>query len=98
MSKYEPNNILDIAEDIADTVSAKNHDYDRAFEKSFDEYGWPTYFIRLGDKVNRLKALTIKNEEILVNESVEDTLQDIVGYTLLLLEIIKRNKEEETNE
>lgn len=81
---------------IADIVYAKNHDYNRAFEKSFDRYGWATYFIRITDKLNRLEALTLNNADLKVkDESVQDTLLDIIGYSLLLYEIINRKNKEE---
>lgn len=50
-----------------------------------------TYFLRIDDKLNRLKNLLLNNTNAEVNESVEDTLKDIVGYTLLMLKEIKGN-------
>lgn len=82
-----------ITDNIAKIVHAKNTNYDRAFEKSFDKYGWATYFIRIGDKLNRLEALTLgKRGNLIQDESIEDTLTDIIGYSLLLLEILKREE------
>lgn len=82
-----------ITDNIAKIVHAKNANYDRAFEKSFDKYGWATYFIRIGDKLNRLEALTLgKRGNLIKDESIEDTLTDIIGYSLLLLEILKREE------
>lgn len=84
---------------IADLVCQKNVDYDKAFEKSFHKFGWATYFIRIGDKLNRLEALTLNNQANLVkDENIEDTLVDIIGYSLLLLEVLKRKGEENTND
>lgn len=93
-SKYK-----EIAGKIASLVYNKNINYDRAFEKSFDKYGWATYFIRIGDKLNRLEALTLdKRENLVKDENIEDTLTDIIGYSLLLLEILRREGEENNND
>lgn len=82
-----------ITDNIAKIVHSKNVNYDRAFEKSFNKYGWATYFIRIGDKLNRLEALTLGERENLVkDESIEDTLTDIIGYSILLLEIVQREE------
>lgn len=87
------------ANSVADLVCQKNADYDKAFEKSFRKFGWATYFIRIGDKLNRLEALTLNNQVNTVkDENIEDTLTDIIGYSLLLLEILKRKGEENDND
>ena len=88
------NEIKRIANDIANIVISKNNDYGNSFEKQFDKYGWVTYFFRVGDKISRLEQLTInnKNPEI-KEETVNDTLMDIVGYSLLMLSILKKEEE-----
>ena len=78
------NNIREIAREIADLVEKKNHDYNNSFDKTINEYGDVAYFLRLEDKLSRLKNLT-KKEAKVKDEAIEDTLKDIVGYTLLML-------------
>lgn len=81
----DPNlTIRDIAIDIAELVEKKNHDYNNSFDKTLEEYGDTTYFLRIEDKLSRLKSLTT-NEAKVTDESAIDTLKDIVGYTLLML-------------
>ena len=75
--------IRDIAINIAELVEKKNHDYNNSFDKTLMEYGPTAYFLRIEDKLSRLKSLV--NKEAEVEESIEDTLKDIVGYTLLML-------------
>ena len=82
--------IVTIAKEIAELVEKKDKDYNSAFSKTLKEYGNVAYFLRIDDKLNRLKSLLLDNKDAEVNESVEDTLKDIVGYTLLMLKEIKK--------
>ena len=81
--------IVTIANEIAELVEKKNKDYNGAFSKSLKEYGNVAYFLRIDDKLNRLKNLMLNNTNVEVNESVEDTLKDIIWYTLLMLKEIR---------
>ena len=85
----EENNIIVLANEIAELVEKKDKDYNSAFSKTLKEYGNVAYFLRIDDKLNRLKNLMLNNNNAEVNESVEDTLKDIIGYTLLMLKEIK---------
>ena len=79
----------DIALEIVDLVEKKNSDYGNSFEETLKTYGDSAYFMRIEDKLSRLKSLVNKDGQ--VNESEEDTLKDIIGYTLLMIDC-KRNK------
>ena len=81
--------IVTIAKEIGELVEKKDKDYNSAFSKTLKEYGNVAYFLRIDDKLNRLKNLMLNNTNAEVNESVEDTLKDIIGYTLLMLKEIK---------
>ena len=76
--------IRQMALEIAQLVEKKNHDYDNSFDKTMDKYGDTAYFLRIEDKLNRLINLS-KKEAKVNDEKVEDTLKDIIGYTLLML-------------
>ena len=80
---------VNIALEIAELGEKKDKDYNRAFAKTLQEYGLGTYFLRVDDKLNRLKSLLFNNKDAEVNKSVEDTLKDIAVYTLLMLKEIK---------
>ena len=82
--------IVNIALEIGELVEKKDKDYNSAFSKTLKEYGNVAYFLRIDDKLNRLKNLMFNNTNAEVNESVEDTLKDIVGYTLLMLKEMKK--------
>ena len=83
------NDIVNIAKEIAELVEKKDKDYNSAFSKTLKEYGNVAYFLRIDDKLNRLKNLMLNNNNAEIKESVEDTLKDIIGYTLLMLKEIK---------
>ena len=82
--------IRQIALEIAQLVEKKNHDYDNSFDKTMDKYGDTAYFLRIEDKLNRLINLSKKQAKV-SDENVEDTLKDIIGYTLLMIKY-KNNK------
>lgn len=82
--------IKDIAIEIAELVEKKNRDYGNSFDENLEEFGDIAYLLVTKNKYNRLKNLT-KKEAIVVDESIEDTLKDIIGYTLLMINN-KRNK------
>lgn len=84
----------EICTQLTDIYGRKNADYDDSFGKSFDEYGMAMPCIRLEDKLNRLKALTVHNQKQNVNdESIEDTLIDLANYAIMTLIELNINKE-----
>lgn len=85
VNEVSESEIVTIAKEIAELVEKKDKDYNSAFSKTLKEYGDVTYFLRIDDKLNRLKSLLLRSKDAEINESVEDTLKDIVGYTLLML-------------
>ena len=85
----ENSTIVFIANEIAELVEKKDKDYNSAFSKTLKEYGNVAYFLRIDDKLNRLKNLMLNNNNAEINESIEDTLKDIIGYTLLMLKELK---------
>ena len=89
VNKVNESEIVNIAKEIGQLVEKKDKDYNSAFSKTLKEYGNVAYFLRIDDKLNRLKNLMLNNNVPVVNESVEDTLKDIIGYTLLMLKEIK---------
>lgn len=89
VNEVNESEIVTIAKEIGQLVEKKDKDYNSAFSKTLKEYGNVAYFIRIDDKLNRLKNLMLNNTKAEVDESVEDTLKDIIGYTLLMLKEIK---------
>ena len=76
--------ISKIALEVAELVNKKNHDYGKSFDKSVDKYGAAAYFLRVADKISRAETLSNK-DALVLDEKIEDTLKDIIGYTLLYI-------------
>lgn len=75
--------ITGIANEVGELVEEKNLHYDRAFDKMVDEYGHTYYLSKLEEKLSRIKYLARK--DVVHEESIEDSLKDLIGYALLTL-------------
>ena len=69
--------------EMNDLYARKNADYGDSFHISFEEEGMAMVRIRLGDKLNRFKALSRGNEQMVKDESIRDTLMDLANYALM---------------
>ena len=49
-----------------------------------NQYGAAAYFLRIADKISRAETLSNK-DALVLDEKIEDTLKDIIGYTLLYI-------------
>jgi hypothetical protein len=70
-------------QDLAELLIKKNSDYGNSVQEQFEEYGLSSILIRLDDKLKRLKNLHKQGSEPLIDESKEETLEDLAGYALL---------------
>ena len=62
----------------------KNSDYGDSFSKSLNKYGEVAAMVRIEDKKNRLDSLFGKeNDRMVVNESLNDTIEDIANYFIM---------------
>lgn len=75
-------------ESVTDEMRAlcvrKNQDYGNSYGKSLDEDGLLVAKIRLMDKINRFSNL-IKNDVLIADESIRDTLIDAANYIVLTI-------------
>lgn len=79
-------------DNLAVTLENKNKAYGDSFTKSVDRYGLSVIGVRLSDKYNRIEHL-ITNHELKENdESLEDTLLDMAGYSILALKYLKEHE------
>jgi hypothetical protein len=81
-------------DNLAEILQEKNNAYGDSFSKSLDEDGLLVLKIRLGDKFNRVSSLIKKGELKENDESLEDTLLDMAGYSILALKYLKEHKKE----
>lgn len=79
---------------LADVLNQKNQAYGDSFTKSVDKYGLPVIGIRLSDKYNRIEHLITHHELKENDESLEDTLLDLAGYSILGLKYLEEHKDE----
>jgi len=85
--------LIAVLSDIEDTLIRKNRDYGDSFQKQFKKYGMTSVLIRMGDKMERLDNLVLKQKTIHVKEeSIEDTVKDLAGYAILTLIALRREK------
>jgi Nucleotide modification associated domain 1 len=80
--------IVDTCHELAEIIIRKNRDYGDSFRKVYEEYGDLSLIIRLTDKLERLKSLQNK-ENLVKDESKEDTIRDTAGYAILALALKK---------
>ena len=92
------NTFEDITIALRNLYEAKNRDYGDSFSKSFQEWGLPMSCIRLSDKLNRLGSFAKKQEMLVSDERVEDTLMDLANYAIMTLVELKLAEEDELEE
>lgn len=76
--------INSIVEKMKQTLLFKNHDYGDSFAKSYAKWGLIAPVVRISDKYERLCSLMNK-ERMVADESIDDTLYDMMGYIILTL-------------
>jgi hypothetical protein len=90
--------ILDEIQDLHDQKSA---DYGRVVDpyanvRASEDFGIPSWIgavVRANDKMRRLQKFA--QTETLVNESVEDSLLDLATYTIIALDLYRRENDPE---
>lgn len=77
-----------IVADMVQLHDKKNKDYGNAFGKSFAKFGLMATDIRLTDKFSRFEQL-MKNEAMVTDESIKDTLIDMAAYCIMTVEAME---------
>ena len=88
------NPFAEYTDHLAETLQEKNGAYGDSFTKSVDKYGLSVIGVRLSDKYNRIEHLITHNELKENDESLEDTLLDMAGYSILGLKYLKEHENE----
>ena len=82
----KPNNVQihgKICQELTETYEKKNADYGNSFENSLDKHGLIAGIIRMDDKMSRLISLNSKKEQLVLDESLRDTLMDLANYAIM---------------
>ena len=72
-----------ICQELTETYEKKNADYGNSFENSLDKHGLIAAIVRMDDKMSRLISLNSKNEQLVLDESLRDTLMDLANYAIM---------------
>ena len=89
-------NFRKYTDNLAVTLENKNKAYGDSFTKSVNTYGLSVIGVRLSDKYNRIEHLITHHELKENDESLEDTLLDMAGYSILGLKYLKEHENEQT--
>lgn len=71
----------EMCDEIATLVASKNQDYGDAWQT----WGVFTPLVRINDKILRLETIDNNQRILIADETVKDTLRDILGYSALAL-------------
>ena len=74
-----------ICKQLNDIYVTKNHDYGNSFHDTYTKLGIISAVTRISDKYSRLESLCTKSkgEQMVKNESIEDTLLDLANYSIM---------------
>ena len=72
-----------ICQELTETYKKKNADYGNSFENSLDKHGLIAGIVRMDDKMSRLISLNSKNKQLVLDESLRDTLMDLANYAIM---------------
>lgn len=73
----------EICKELTETYEKKNANYGNSFGNSLDKHGLIAGIVRMDDKMSRLISLNSKNEQMVLDESLRDTLMDLANYAIM---------------
>ena len=82
MTKLTAQRMHNAHKELQDIFVKKNTDYGNSFEESLEKHGLIAAIVRMEDKMSRLSALS-KQEALVLDESIIDTLKDLSNYALM---------------
>lgn len=74
----------EITTEMLNIFIKKNTDYGSSVSDTYRDFGLVSFLVRMQDKLNRLKTLS-KQDSLVKDEKVEDTLIDLANYSILAL-------------
>lgn len=95
MTKLTAQNMHDAHKELQDIFVKKNTDYGNSFEESLDKHNLIAAIVRMEDKMSRLSTLS-KQEALVADESIIDTLKDLSNYALMSAVWLEQTNKPET--
>jgi hypothetical protein len=83
----------DAHKELQEIFVKKNTDYGNSFEESLEKHGLIASIVRMEDKMSRLNTLS-KQEALVTDESLIDTLKDLSNYALMSAVWLEQTKKE----
>ena len=93
MTKLTPQKMRDAHKELLEIFVKKNTDYGNSFEESLEKHGLIAAIVRMEDKMSRLNTLS-KQEALVSDESLIDTLKDLSNYALMSAVWLEQTKKE----
>lgn len=93
MTKLTAQKMHDAHKELQEIFVKKNTDYGNSFEESLEKHGLIAAIVRMEDKMSRLNTLS-KQEALVSDESLIDTLKDLSNYALMSAVWLKGTKKE----
>lgn len=93
MTKLTAQKMHDAHKELQEIFVKKNTDYGNSFEESLEKHGLIAAIVRMEDKMSRLNTLS-KQEALVTDESLIDTLKDLSNYALMSAVWLGQTKKE----
>ena len=93
MTKLTAQKMHDAHKELQEIFVKKNTDYGNSFEESLEKHGLIAAIVRMEDKISRLNTLS-KQEALVTDESLIDTLKDLSNYALMSAVWLEGTKKE----
>lgn len=93
MAKLTAQKMHDAHKELQEIFVKKNTDYGNSFEESLEKHGLIAAIVRMEDKMSRLNTLS-KQEALVTDESLIDTLKDLSNYALMSAVWLEGTKKE----
>lgn len=93
MIKLTAQKMHDAHKELQEIFVKKNTDYGNSFEESLEKHGLIAAIVRMEDKMSRLNTLS-KQEALVSDESLIDTLKDLSNYALMSAVWLEQTKKE----
>ena len=77
-----------ITRHMVEVYRRKHHDYGQSTKDTYRKYGPVSMAVRMRDKLNRFETLIElekRGDQIMVNESLFDTLLDLANYAIITM-------------